>query len=257
MSISIELIKKLRESTGVSMTACKSALEETNGDFELAIDVLRKKGEAKAADRAGRSTSQGAVFVKSAGSKTAMLELDCETDFVARGDDFLGAGSVLVDKLLSGAIKAEDRDLPEIKDVALKLGEKIQIGNMIVVEGEVVGEYVHSNKKIGVLVVLNGGSKELARDIAMHVAATNPAVLSPDQVTKDLVDHEKSIWAEQLKNEGKPAEIVEKIMIGKEKKFREENALLKQAFVKNPEITVEQLLKEANATVKSFTRFSI
>lgn len=257
MSISIELIKKLRESTGVSMTACKSALEETNGDFTLAIDALRKKGEAKAADRAERSTSQGAVFVKSSGPKTAMVELDCETDFVARGDDFLSAGSVLVDKLLSGDIKVEDRNLPEVKDLALKLGEKIQIGNMIVVEGDVVGEYVHSNKKIGVLVVLDGGSKELARDIAMHVAATNPAVLSPDQVTKDLVDHEKSIWAEQLKNEGKPAEIVEKIMLGKEKKFREENALLKQVFVKNPEITVEQLLKEADAGVKSFTRFSI
>lgn len=257
MSISIDLIKKLRESTGVSMTACKSALEESNGDFELAIDVLRKKGEAKAVDRAERSTSQGAIFVKSDGAMTAMVEVDCETDFVARGDDFLAAGSSLVNKLLSGAIKSEDRDLPEVKDLALKLGEKIQIGNMVVVEGDIVGEYVHSNKKIGVLVVLNGGSKELARDIAMHVAATNPAVLSPDQIAMSVVDHEKSIWAEQLKNEGKPAEIVEKIMIGKEKKFREENALLKQAFVKNPEIMVEQLLTEAGASVKSFTRFSI
>ncbi len=257
MVVAIELIKKLRETTGVSMTACKSALEESKGDFELAIDVLRKKGQAKAADRADRSTSQGAIFVKSAGSKTAMVEIDCETDFVARGDDFLSIGSALAEKLLAGSIKVEDRDLAEIKDAALKLGEKIQIGNMIVVEGDVVGEYVHSNKKIGVLVILSGGNRELARDIAMHVAATNPTVLNPDQITQAVVDHEKSIWAEQLKNEGKPAEIVEKIMIGKEKKFREENALVKQPFVKNPEIAIEQLLKEKSAMVKSFTRFAI
>ncbi|MBI5754543.1 translation elongation factor Ts [Candidatus Peregrinibacteria bacterium] len=257
MAVSIELIKKLRETTGVSMMACKSALEESDGDFEKAIDLLRKKGEAKAADRADRSTSQGAIFVKLAGPKAAIVELDCETDFVARGDDFLNLGNALADKVLAGSVNTEDRDLAEVKDAALRLGEKLQIGKMALVEGKNIGDYVHSNKKIGVLAVLDGGNNELARDVAMHVAATNPAVLSPDRISQETVDHEKSIWAEQLKNEGKPAEIVEKIMIGKEKKFREENALLKQAFVKNPDITIEQLLKEAGATVKSFERFSI
>lgn len=257
MTASIELIKKLRDATGVSMTACKSALDETNGDFEAAIDVLRKKGEAKAVDRAARGTSQGAVFVKAGNGKAAMVLLGCETDFVARGDDYLALGSSIVEKLLGGAIKASDKDLSEVKDAVLRLGENIQLSNMILVEGDVIGEYVHSNKKIGVLVVLSGGSVDLARDIAMHVAATNPAVLTPEEISTDLVEHEKSIWSEQLKSEGKPAEIVEKIMLGKEKKFREENALLKQAFVKNPEQTVEQLLKDAGATVKTFVRFAV
>ncbi|MCX6734957.1 MAG: translation elongation factor Ts [Candidatus Peregrinibacteria bacterium] len=257
MTASIELIKKLRDATGVSMTACKSALEETNGDFETAIDVLRKKGEAKAVDRAARGTSQGAVFVKVVGKKAGMVLLGCETDFVARGDDYLTLGSSIVEKLLNDTIKADDRDLAEVKDAVLRLGENIQLSNMVLVEGDVIGDYVHSNKKIGVLVVLAGGTVELARDVAMHVAATNPAVLSPEEIAPELVEREKSIWSEQLKSEGKPAEIVEKIMLGKEKKYREENALLKQSFVKNPDQTVEQLLKDAGATVKIFVRFTV
>lgn len=257
MAVSIDQIKKLRELTGVSMMACKSALEETNGDEESAIDLLRKKGEAKAADRAQRSTAQGAVVVRSDGNKTAMVELQCETDFVARGDDFLKLAENLANKLLRGEIKPEDRDIPEVKDAILKLGENLQIGNMTLVEGENIGDYVHSNRKIGVLVNVKGGNKELARDIAMHVAATNPRVLSPENIEQSLIDREKSIWTEQLKSEGKPADIVEKIMAGKEKKFREENALLKQAFVKDPEKTIEQLLKSANAMVEDFVRFGI
>lgn len=257
MTVSIEVIKKLRDATGVSMTACKSALEEANGDFENAIDVLRKKGEAKAIDRAARGTSQGAVFIKTGSSKGAMVLIGCETDFVARGDDYLTLGNTIVEKLFDGSIKAEDRDLPEIKDAGLRLGENIQLANMSLVEGDVIGDYVHSNKKIGVLVSMTGGTVELARDVAMHIAATNPAVLSPEQISPELVEREKSIWSEQLKSEGKPAEIVEKIMLGKEKKYREENALLKQAFVKNPDQTIEQLLKDAGATVKTFVRFAV
>lgn len=257
MAVTIDQIKKLRETTGVSMTACKAALEETGGDFEKSIDLLRKKGEAKAADRAERSTSQGAVVVKSEGGKTAMVELQCETDFVARGDDFLKLGEILADKLLKGEIKPEDRDIAEVKSAVLKLGENVQIGNMFLIEGENVGEYVHSNRKIGVLVSLKGGSKELAKDIAMHIAATNPKFISPSEVAQDLIEREKGIWAEQLKNEGKPEEIVAKIMIGKEKKFREESALLTQAFVKDPEKTVEQLVKDAGAAVEKFMRFGI
>lgn len=257
MAVSIEQVKKLRETTGVSMMACKGALEETGGDFEKAVDLLRKKGESKAADRAGRSTGQGAVVVKSQGGKTAMVQLLCETDFVARGEDFLKLGEILADKLLKGEIKAEDRDMPEVKDAVLRLGENVQIGNMCLVEGENVGEYVHSNKKIGVLVSMKGGNKELARDVAMHIAATNPQFISPSEVSMDLIEREKGIWADQLKNEGKPAEIVEKIMLGKEKKFREENALLTQAFVKDAEKTVEQLVKGGGAEVEKFFRFGV
>lgn len=257
MSVAIEDIKKLRDALGISMTVCKKALEESGGSFDGAIEVLRKKGEAKALERVGKSTGQGAIVVKSEGGKSAMVTLLCETDFVARGEDFLKLAESLADKLLVGKIKPEDRDLSEVKEAVLKLGESVKIGDMKLMEGKNVGNYVHSNKKIGVLVSLEGGGVEVARDVAMHIAATNPQVISPDEVPGDLVEKEKVIWTEQLKNEGKPAQIVEKIMLGKEKKFREENALIKQFFVKDPEKTIEQLLKQADATVKAFERFAI
>lgn len=257
MTVSLDDIKKLREATGVSMMSCKKALEESNGDFEKAIEILRKKGEAKALDRVGRSTSNGAVVVKSTNGKAALVQLECETDFVARGEEFLALVERISDKLLKGEIKPEDRDLPEIKDYAIKLGENVRIADMRVIEGENLGDYIHSNKKIGVLVSLKGGNKELARDIAMHVAATNPRVLSPEEISQDLVDKEKEIWSEQLKTEGKPAEMIDKIMMGKEKKFREENALIKQVFVKDSEKTIEQLLKSAEAEIREFVRFAI
>jgi len=257
MSVSIEQIKELRDATGVSMTACKGALEEANGDFDKAVEILRKKGAAKAADRAERSTANGAIVVKSEGNRAAMVELQCETDFVSRADDFMALADSLCDKLLAGEIKPEDREVQEVKDAVLRLGENVVIGDMALVEGDNVGDYVHSNGRIGVLVSLSGGNAELARDIAMHAAATAPKVLSPDEVEQSLVDKEKEIWAEQLQSEGKPAEIVEKIMMGKEKKFREESALIKQAFVKDPEKTIEQLLQAATADVNKFVRFSV
>jgi elongation factor Ts len=255
MAITIDDIKKLRETTGVSMTACKKALEEANGDFDGAIDVLRKKGEAKAADRIGRSTTQGVVSVKAAVGKVAMLQLECETDFVSRSDEFTKMADDITAKILDGSVSVETREFPEIKDYMLKVGENIKVGNIALVEGSTIGVYIHSNKKIGVAISLEGGTEDLAKDIAMHAAATNPRVISPDEVAQELVDKEREIWADQLKSEGKPAEIVEKIMIGKEKKFREENALLKQAFVKDPEKTIEQILN--GAKIKQFVRFGI
>ena len=257
MAVSIDDIKKLRETTGVSMMSCKKALEEANGDFEAAIDVLRTKGEAKAADRVGRATAQGVVAVSVGVDKVAMIQLESETDFVSRGEDFVKMAEGLAQKVLNGNMNVIDRESPEIKDYMLKVGENIQIGNIALVEGKNIGIYIHSNRKIGVIVSLEGGTVELAKDIAMHAAATNPKVLSPDEVSQELVDREKGIWSEQLKNEGKPAEIVEKIMMGKEKKFREENALVKQMFVKNPEQSIEQLLTAASAKVKEFVRFEI
>jgi len=257
MAVSIDQIKELREATGISMMDCKKALEEVDGDYDKAVDVLRKKGAVKAKDRAERTTANGVVVIKSENGKSAMVELQCETDFVAKGDDFIGVAEILADKLLKGEIKPEDRDIPEVKDAVLKLGENIKIGSMKVVEGKTLGDYVHSNKKIGVVVSLSGGSSELARDIAMHVAATNPDVVSPDEVSQELVDKEKEIWTDQLKEEGKPEEIIGKIMMGKEKKFREENALIKQPFVKDPDKTIENLLSEASAVVEEFERFAI
>ncbi len=257
MAISIEQIKELREATGVSMMACKTALEEANGKMEEAITILRKKGEAKAADRSERVTSNGVIAIKSGNGKSAIVSLQCETDFVSRGEDFIAIADKLAEKLLKGEIKVADKDLPEIKEAGLRVGEKVQIGEMMLMEGSNIGSYIHSNKRIGVLVSLKGGDGSVAKDIAMQVAATSPQVLSPEEVSQGLVNKEKEIWTEQLKNEGKPAEIIEKIMMGKEKKFREENALIKQVFVKDGEKTIEDLLKKADAVVEKFVRFSI
>ena len=193
--------------------------------------------------------------MKAEGNKVAMAALLCETDFVARGENFNSVVDLLAQKLLDGSLKPEDTEVPEVKELVLKAGENIRIGKMALVEGDNVGTYIHTNKKIGVIISLEGGNAEIARDVAMHAAATNPACVSPDEVPQEAVDKEKEIWREQLAKEGKPAEIVEKIMMGKEKKFREENALLKQQFVKNPEQTIEQVL--AGATIKTFVRIAV
>ncbi|MBD3330302.1 translation elongation factor Ts [Candidatus Peregrinibacteria bacterium] len=257
MSVSIEQIKKLRDATGVSMTACKNALEETDGDFDKAVEELRKKGEAKAAARADRVTSNGTIVIKTDGKKASIVKLLCETDFVSKGDDFCTLTEVIADKILAGEILPDDKEIQDVKDAVLKMGENILIGDMELLEGEVIGTYVHSNKKIGAVVVLKGGSEDLAKDIAMHVAATNPSVISPEEVSEDLVNKEKVIWKEQLEKEGKPAEILDNILKGKEKKFREENALLKQQFVKDPNKSIEDLLKENSAELEGFVRFEV
>lgn len=237
------------------MMACKKALEETNGDFDKAVETLRKKGQAKAADRAERTTANGLVLIKAEGGKAAMLNLQCETDFVARGDDFVSLGEAVVNKLFAGEISVDDSEIADVKDAVLKMGENLQVKEMAVLEGAVIGSYVHSNSQIGTVVVLDGGDEGLAKNVAMHAAATNPSVLSPDEVSDELVVKEKEIWTEQLKGEGKPEEIMEKIMMGKERKFREENALLKQTFVKDPEKTIEQLLGDVK--IKDYKRFAI
>jgi len=257
MAVNIEEIKKLREMTGVSMSACKSALEESNGDVEAAIAVLRKKGEAKAADRSERTTLNGVISAKVDGSKASMTMLLCETDFVSRSDDFITLVDDINNKLFAGEISESDVDLDILKDAGLKLGENLKIGGLKIVNAPVVGSYVHSNKSIGVLVGLSAGTEELARDIAMHAAAMNPSVVSPDNISNELVEKEKEIWIEQLKTEGKPEAIMANILIGKERKFREDNALIKQNFVKNPEVTIEKLLKDASAEIVEYARFSV
>jgi len=254
MAVNLDQIKKLREMTGVSMTACKVALEEANGDETKAVELLRKKGEAKAADRVGKATGEGAVAIKVGNGKIGMVRLACETDFVSRGEDFCKLADALADKVFKGEIKDAAQEVPEVKDAGLKFGENIKLAEVALIEGKVMGTYLHSNKKIGVVVSLEGGTEELAKEVAMHTAATNPRVISPDEISNDLVAKEKEIWAEQLKKEGKPEAIIEKIMMGKEKKFREENALMKQPFVKNVEQTIEQFL--GGAKVLKYVRFS-
>ncbi len=233
--------------------ACKKALEEADGDHGKAIELLRKKGEAKAADRADRSTSQGVVAIAEEDGKAAMVTLACETDFVAKNEDFIAEAKALADKVLA---EGEETDLSgTVSELTIKLGEKIDVPAQTIVEGTNIGTYVHSNNKIGVAVVLSGEDNELAKDVAMHIAAMNPMYISPEEVPAEDIEKEKEIWRDQLQQEGKPENIWDKIMEGKEKKFRNENALLKQDFVKDPEKTIEQLLEEV--VIESFERFSL
>ena len=253
MTVSLDQLKQLRERTGVSMTACKNALEEAGGDEEKAIEILRKKGETKAAERADRATANGVVAVVQKDNKAAMIALACETDFVAKNTDFIKKAEELAEKLLN---EGEATDLSSaIADLNIQLGEKIEVKDRKVVEGKKLGKYIHLNNRIGVVISTSGGDDELVKDIAMHIAAMRPTNLSPDEVSADLIEKEKEIWRDQLKQEGKPEQIWEKIMEGKEKKFREEFALLTQPFVKNPEKLIRDLLGEH--TVAEFFRFEV
>lgn len=253
MAVSLDQIKKLRERTGISMTTCKNALEEALGDEEKAIEILRKKGETKAAERADRATSNGVVSIVQKDNKAAMIALACETDFVAKNADFIQKAQDLATKLLN---EGEDADLSkEIADMNLQLGEKVELKSRKVLEGAKLGSYTHLNNRIGVLISTSGGEDELLRDLAMHIAAMNPKTISPDEIGADLIEKEKEIWSEQLKQEGKPEQIWAKIMEGKEKKFREEFALLTQAFVKNPDQLIKDLL--AGESINGFWRFEV
>lgn len=253
MSVTLDQIKSLRDRTGVSMTTCKNALEEADGDEEKAIEIMRKKGETKAAERADRATSNGVVAVVQNDNKMAMVALACETDFVAKNPDFIKKAEELAEKLLA---EGESADFSaEIADMNIRLGEKIEVKDKKVVEGKKLGKYVHLNNRIGVVISTTGGDEEVVKDIAMHIAAMKPTNISPDQVSAELIEKEKEIWRELLKTEGKPEAIWDKIMEGKEKKFREEYALLTQPFVKNPEQLVKDLLGEH--TVAEFFRFEV
>lgn len=252
--ITAQQVNDLRKRTGISMMSCKKALEEANGDEEKAIEILRKKGAAKAAEKADRETKEGIILSKVHGHKAVIVKLSCETDFVSKNEEFKGiAEQAAMTALASGIEAAKEEAEPKIKELFAKLGENMSI-EVDLIEGEGVGEYVHNNAKVGAIVKLSSKDAEKARDVAMHITAMNPMVVSPDQLPEDLVIKEREIWTEQLKAEGKPAEIMDKIMMGKEKKFREESALIKQSFVKDGEKTVEQYLE--NNSVHSFIRKS-
>jgi len=258
MPISASSVASLRSRTGVSISACKEALDEAGGDEEAAIDLLRKRGIAQAAKKAGREQGEGQIFIEEAEGKAVLLMLKCETDFVARDDGFNTLGTDLAHCLLTEGKDAARKKAEEVLPAAVQnLGENISVveEDVHTIEAPVVGSYTHTTGKIGVIIGLDSGSAELARDVAMHAAAMNPQFVSPDDVPKEAVEREKGIWTEQLAKEGKPAQIMEKIMLGKEKKFREESALLKQEFVKVPSKTVEQYLGDAK--VVNYVRVEI
>lgn len=251
MAITLEQIKELRAITGVSISACKKALVEADGDMDKAIELLRKKGEAKAASRADRQTSEGIVAIASNGTKAVVVKMACETDFVAKNDDFVAAVNELAGRLLA---EGEATDLSaEVTDLALKMGEKLEMQTPVVVEGDVIGTYVHSNNKIAAAVAVNGASEEVAKNVAMHASAMKPKTLSPNDVDEALVAKEKEFWMDELKESGKPENIWDNIMAGKEKKFREASALMTQDFVMDPSKKVQDYVKENGGEITGFS----
>jgi elongation factor Ts len=260
MAVSAKLVKELRERTGLGMMECKKALQEANGDIDLAIEEMRKNSGLKAAKKAGRTAAEGVVVIKTAADNSAaiLVEVNSETDFAAKNEDFLG----FANKIAAAAFEAKNTEVVGLLDaereaLVQKIGENISPRRALMVEGELVAGYVHSNNRIAALVSLKGGSEELARDIAMHVTAVNPRVLAPSDMPEDQVNAEKEIIKAQPDMEGKPAEIVEKMMGGRIQKFLKENSLLEQPFVKNPELTIAKLAKQAGAEVVGFVRIEV
>lgn len=262
--ITASAVKELRERTGLGMMECKKALVEANGDIDLAIENMRKAGSMKAAKKASRTAAEGIVLTKVAddGTHAVMVEVNSETDFAAREDNFVA----FANKVLAKVFTSKETDIAKLMADGLeddrlalvqKIGENISVRRAVVVRGDTVGSYVHSNSKIAVLVALSGGDQDLARDVAMHVAATNPLVVNPEDVSADVLAKESEIYTAQAAESGKPADIVEKMVSGRLRKYIEEVSLTEQAFVKDPDIKIGKLAKQANATVKSFVRYMV
>lgn len=264
--MSAALVKELRERTGLGLLECKKALAACGGDVEQAIEELRKSSGMKAAKKAGRTAADGVIAARVAddGSYAVMAEINSETDFVARDAGFLA----FVDKVVDAAFTGKQTDIEALmageleaarEALVQKIGENIGVRRiaMLSADAGVVGAYVHGNNRIGVLVALTGGDSDLAKDVAMHVAAVNPQVVSPADMPEELIAKEKEIYTAQAQDSGKPAEIIEKMIGGRIKKFLAENSLLEQAFVKDPDITVAKLVSNAGSAVAEFVRFEV
>jgi elongation factor Ts len=255
MSITAAQVNDLRQRTGISMMQCKKALEEAEGNEEKAIEILRKKGAAKAAEKSDRAMKEGIVIAEVKGDKAVLVKLTCETDFVSKNPEFIAlAGKAAAEALKKGAEAAEADMAAELKELFIRLGENMAL-EIRMMEGKGIASYIHTNGKIATLVRLKDSDEQKAKDIAMHIAALSPKHINPEDVPAAEVEKEKEIWKELLRAEKKPEAMFDKIMVGKEKKYREENALAKQSFVKNGDQTVEQYL--SGNTVVEFSRKSI
>jgi elongation factor Ts len=266
MAITAALVKELRDRTGAGMMDCKKALVETDGDMDAAIEHMRKNGQAKAAKKAGRIAAEGVVIIKSNGNRAALLEMNCETDFVARDESFVAFANNTAELALNEnindieALKAANLGDATVEETRMalvtKIGENMNVRRVAIVEGDNLGQYIHGGR-IGVVAVLEGGTEETAKDVAMHVAANNPEFVTPDDVPAEVVEKEKAIQIDIAVQSGKPAEIAEKMVTGRMKKFTHEVSLTGQAFVKDPSMSVAEFLKAAGAKVKSFTRLEV
>lgn len=275
MSISAQDVNKLRQMTGAGMMDCKKALTEANGDFDGAIDILRKKGQKVSASRSDKEATEGSVFVKTSedGKEGIIIALNCETDFVAKNEEFQGLGNAIVNAAFKNrpasidelkSLKLDERTINDhITDLIGKIGEKVEISSYEVVRGEKVIPYIHAGSKLGVLVALKGINgtdvTDVGRDVAMQIAAMKPVAVDKEGVDKSVVEREIEIGKEQARAEGKPENLLEKIALGKLNKFYKDNTLLNQDFVKDPSRTISQLLNDTTKglTVAEFKRISI
>lgn len=260
-AITAAMVKELREITGLGMMDCKKALVEADGNMEEAIDSLRKSSGLKAAKKAGRIAADGTIVVKSDENGGTMVEVNCETDFAAKDENFLAFAERIasaahaqpgtdVASLMEGELEAEREALVQ------KIGENCSVRRITKFTGQVAA-YIHSNAKIGVLVSQEGGDEALGKDLAMHIAASNPQFVSPDQVDEGTIAKEREIYSAQAAESGKPPEIVEKMVEGRIKKFLSEISLTEQGFVKDPDTTVAKLLKQEGAAIHGFSRFEV
>ena len=268
MAISASMVKELRERTGAGMMECKKALVETDGDMDNAVELLRKSGQAKADKKSGRVAADGRIVIAVDGLRAAMVEINSETDFVAKDENFaafaeavgatvLGSDAADVGSLAEQAL-ADGRTVETARtELVAKVGENISVRRFARLDAEDhLGSYAHG-ARIGAIVSLKGGDEELARDIAMHIAASNPVCVDEDGVPADTLERERRIFAEQAAESGKPAEIIEKMVTGRVAKFLKEITLVGQPFVKDPDIAVGKLLKDAGAEVTAFVRYEV
>jgi len=264
--MSAALVKELRERTGLGLLECKKALASAGGDIEVAIEELRKSSGMKAAKKAGRTAADGIVAIRITedGKSGVIGEVNSETDFVARDENFVGFVAQVMDKAVE--LQTDDvtaiagGDIEEARQALVqKIGENISVRRVGVVSAPdgVVGGYVHGNNRIAVLVELAGGDEELAKDVAMHVAAVNPAVVAPADMPEEQLQKEREIYTAQAAESGKPPEIGEKMIDGRIRKYLAENSLTEQAFVKDPDVTVGKLVKAAGASIVGFSRFEV
>ncbi|MBJ90489.1 MAG: elongation factor Ts [Woeseia sp.] len=268
MTISASMVKELRERTGAGMMECKRALVESNGDMNSAIELLRKSGQAKADKKSGRVAADGRIVIATNSTKAAMVEVNSETDFVAKDDNFLAFSEAVANCVLGGdSVNVESLGSETLTDgltvelarteLVTKVGENISVRRFCRINADQrLGTYAHGGR-IGALVGLSGGDDELARDIAMHIAATNPMCIDEAEVPADILDRERRIFSEQAAESGKPPEIIEKMVKGRLQKFLNEITLVGQSFVKDLDITVGELLVRSNATVTQFERYEV
>lgn len=271
-TISAKLVKELREKTGAGMMDCKKALTETDGDIDKAIDYLREKGIAKAAKKADRIAAEGLVHVETKGNDAVIVEINSETDFVARNEGFQELVKEIANQVLD--TKAEtvealmETTLPNgksvderIKEAISTIGEKLSVRRFAIrtkTENDAFGAYLHMGGRIGVLTVVEGSTdEEAARDVAMHIAAINPKYVSSEQVSEEEINHEREVLKQQALNEGKPENIVEKMVEGRLRKYLQEICAVDQDFVKNPDVTVEAFLKTKGGKLVDFVRYEV